>query len=619
MEATILNFLLAGLGLSFLIFIHELGHYWMARRVGMKVEVFSIGFGKPLLSWQHDGVKWQIGALLFGGYVKIAGMESEEGKDSSQIPDGFYGKSPLARIKVVFMGPFVNIVFALMVFTLIWGTGGRKKPFEQETHIIGWVDPSSELSSQGVKAGDTISSYNGKSFTGFKDLLSGGILSGKSIEIKGDKVSYFTGEHTPYDYDLKGYQKEGFPKEMRTIGVLNPASILVFERFDKEHGKASPLYGSGIADGDRILWANGELIFSASHLYHIINQPSVYVTIERNGEILRGRVPRVALSELEIKPAFASELSDWRREFKIAAGEEVYFIPYEVDAQGFIGKALPYIDNDLIEELQKQQYYNKEVDITLKPKDRIVAVEGVSIQKGSDLLKELKEKKILLMTAPTKNLLASMTFENQDRLFVSSLPLDKIKEAVDRLEDKEAASLDVKVLRPSVPITYKEFIEASGKKSEDRLEKAYGDKLSLFLGTELRGADVFYNPTPIQVFKDVLQETYTTFSSLLKGNLSPKWLTGPVGMVKIMHDSWSVGFKEALYWMGLISLHLGVMNLLPLPVLDGGHILFSLWEIVTRKRIASRTVERMVIPFAVLLIIFVVYITYQDLSRLFTH
>ena len=71
--------LFAIIGLGILVFIHELGHYMMARRVGMKVEIFSIGFGKPIRSWMHKGVKWQICYIPFGGFVKISGMAKEHG------------------------------------------------------------------------------------------------------------------------------------------------------------------------------------------------------------------------------------------------------------------------------------------------------------------------------------------------------------------------------------------------------------------------------------------------------------------------------------------------------------------------------------------------------------
>ncbi len=124
---SILYVILAILGLSFLIFIHELGHYYMARRLGMRVEIFSIGFGKPIHSWIKDGARWQIGWLLFGGYVKIVGMDASDERDLYDIQDGFFSKRPLDRIKVAFMGPLVNIVFAILAFTFLWTIGGREK------------------------------------------------------------------------------------------------------------------------------------------------------------------------------------------------------------------------------------------------------------------------------------------------------------------------------------------------------------------------------------------------------------------------------------------------------------------------------------------------------------
>lgn len=134
------------LGLSFLIFIHELGHYWMARRVGMRVEVFAIGFGKAIYTWERDGTRWQIGWLPFGGYVKIAGTDNADDIDPYDVPDGFFGKSPLDRIKVAFMGPFVNLVFALIAFAMLWFLGdGRKILTNIPIKSAGWIRNRSYL------------------------------------------------------------------------------------------------------------------------------------------------------------------------------------------------------------------------------------------------------------------------------------------------------------------------------------------------------------------------------------------------------------------------------------------------------------------------------------------
>ncbi len=72
---TVIYFVLAAVALGVLVFIHELGHYFVARKVGMKVEIFSIGFGKAVFKWRCNDVQWQMGWLPFGGYVKIVGME----------------------------------------------------------------------------------------------------------------------------------------------------------------------------------------------------------------------------------------------------------------------------------------------------------------------------------------------------------------------------------------------------------------------------------------------------------------------------------------------------------------------------------------------------------------
>lgn len=184
---SILYIILAILALSFLIFIHELGHYFMARRVGMKVETFAIGFGKPIFSWVRDGVKWQIGWILFGGYVKIAGQELDKEADPYSVPDSFFSKRPIDRIKVAVMGPLVNLVFALLVFSLLWVDGGRQKNFSEYTSKIGWVDPKSELYAHGIRPGDEITSYDHQAFQSSKDHLYAAMMSSGTLDVKGEK------------------------------------------------------------------------------------------------------------------------------------------------------------------------------------------------------------------------------------------------------------------------------------------------------------------------------------------------------------------------------------------------------------------------------------------------
>jgi regulator of sigma E protease len=165
----------------------------------------------------------------------------------------------------------------------------------------------------------------------------------------------------------------------------------------------------------------------------------------------------------------------------------------------------------------------------------------------------------------------------------------------------------------------KKSTSEEGKETSESMEETKAETDKLMLGIALRDRMVNYNPSPFVLFTNVFRDTWRTLIALVTGILSPKWLTGPVGMVQVMHHSWSVGAKEALYWLAVISMNLGILNFLPIPVLDGGHICFSLWEVVTKKRIKAKTMERLIIPFILLLIALFVYLTYHDIVRLISH
>lgn len=616
------------LGLSFIVFIHELGHYIMARRVGMRVEVFSIGIGKALVSWKFRGVTWQIGMLPFGGFVKVAGMDTENGVDPYQIKDGYFGRGPWARVKVAFMGPLVNIVFAFLLFAAIWGLGGRSKSFESNTKIIGWIDPTSELATKGVRPGDTISSYNGQPFHGFKDLLRQGLVKADKYSIAGEKIDYATGEKSAYQFNLETYPDARFGKEIKTIGVLNPASYLIFGGFLPTEGAFSPMQKSGIEEGDRILWANGETIFSAAQLNYIVNLKRALLTIKRGDKIHQVRVPRVEIGELELSALQKGEFLDWKRELAIEGNlDDLAFIPYEVNDRGEVVRELSFIDSDLFEEAQKNAYFARGIDMKLEQGDQILAVYGKPLAGGIDLLKRLKKQKVVMMTRPVSP--DTLTWKTQDAEFerqLESLHLAKAAELIG-VDNEMLGKEGLRLLKPVIPITAESFYKSVGgikalqfaNQMKAVKDPSIEQTKYLFLGAKLRDEMVTYNPSPFIEMKNLVEETWKTFSSLVTGSLSPKWLSGPVGMVHVMQEGWKIGFKEALYWMALISLNLGIINLFPIPVLDGGHICFAMWEVITRRPLKVKTMERMVIPFVVVLIMVFIYTTYHDVSRLFFH
>lgn len=633
---------LAILGLGFLVFIHELGHYWIARKEGMKIEVFSIGFGKALYTWERNGVKWMICMLPFGGYVRIAGMQREGSREPYEIADGFYGKHPWQRIKVALAGPLVNIAFAFLAFAALWVVGGRTKQFSEFTSRIGWVDPQSALYQLGVRPGDVIQRYDGRPFHGFKDLLVASLMDDKTTRIEGYKIDYETGQKTNFDYTLKTYENPQFTKEkLLTIGVLTPASYLIYD--GRGHGPflGSPLSGSGIESGDRILWADGEMIFSVQQLSALTNESTVFLTIQRAGQIFHTKVPRIQLNDLKMTAFEKAEIGDWQYEAGLKGKlKDLYFIPYNLSPDGIVESRLDFLDpNDQEAAFQKCQRCAH--FIPLEEGDRILAVDGNSFRTTHQFLADLQSRRVLMIVKRDKVVGAPVLWTQVDEYFEDfSIPSLASLIAAIGTDTQLQQSGQLYLLNPIIPKSKNEIfvtpeqqavlsqelastkkgIEAirhPAKRSEALKQFEMANK-KLILGLPLKDKEVVYNPNPVAQFKAVVVDTWRTLTGLVSGYLNPKHMSGPVGIVHVVHQSWMIGMREALFWMAMISLNLGIINLMPVPVLDGGHILFSLLELVRKRPLRSKTMERLIIPFVGLLIAFFIYITYQDIARLFS-
>lgn len=630
---SIFYLVLAILGLGFLIFIHELGHYLVARRVGMTVEVFSIGFGPPIRQWTVQGVKWQLCMLPFGGYVRIAGMDKKGNLEPHQIPDGYYGKKPWDRIKVALAGPVVNILFAFVAFCLIWASGGQEKPFQDHTNIIGYVDPQSKLYNNGVRPGDELTSLDGKKFEGFRNLVIAMTIDGKAATLKGNEIDYFSGQKAPFSV--------AFPpaNPAKSPGVelgITPAQYLIFDSFTSP---ASPLQNSGIQKGDRIVWVDGELIFSSRQLSSVLNDSKSLLTFERNGQLFLSRVPRLLISDLCLSGDQKNELDDWQHEagFK-SKTSQLYFIPYLLNHTGVVEKSLSFMDCNA-DKVQPVTEARHPLAIILQPGDRVVAVDGIPTSNSIDLLKQLQQRNASIIVQKASDSSVS-SWETADALFESSIKPATLQQIISNIGSSHpAAKVGNFVLLPPVSLKtmaelkldpekqaqvnanteiMKKMIEKieNPEERQQQLILLEQSQKRLLLGAALHDRTVAYNPSPLTLFGDVFDQTWKTLTSLVTGFLSPKKLSGPVGIVQALQASWSNGIKDALYWLGFVSLNLAVLNLLPIPVLDGGHIVFATIEGITKKPIKAKTLERLILPFLILLVILFVYLTYQDIVRL---
>jgi len=154
---TILAFLFV---LGVLVFVHELGHFLAARRLGIRVITFSLGFGPKLLTTHRDGVEYAISAIPLGGYVKMAGESVEETRTGA--PDEFLSKSKWERFQVLIMGPVMNIALALVLTTLVLFQGADVPLYQSSAPVIGQVAAGSPAEKAGLQRGDRIQFLNGK-------------------------------------------------------------------------------------------------------------------------------------------------------------------------------------------------------------------------------------------------------------------------------------------------------------------------------------------------------------------------------------------------------------------------------------------------------------------------
>jgi len=170
--ATIFSFLLV---IGPLIFIHELGHYYVGRWFGVKADVFSIGFGREIVGWTDKrGTRWKVGWLPLGGYVKFAGDMSPASRPSKEwlaLPAEerartFQAKSVWQRFLIVLAGPATNFLFAIIVFAAFFAIMGQPRT----PNVVPGVQPGSAAERAGLRQGDRIVAINGTEVERFEDI-----------------------------------------------------------------------------------------------------------------------------------------------------------------------------------------------------------------------------------------------------------------------------------------------------------------------------------------------------------------------------------------------------------------------------------------------------------------
>ena len=155
--------------LGVLVFIHELGHFLMARWHGVKVHTFSLGFGPKLLKFVKGGTEYCVSVVPLGGYVKLAG-ETVEDAERTGAPDEFLSKSKWVRFQVYLMGPVMNLALAVLLLAVVLYRNADEPLYPTQPAVIGTVLPKSAAERGGLQAGDRVVRIGGREIRTWDDF-----------------------------------------------------------------------------------------------------------------------------------------------------------------------------------------------------------------------------------------------------------------------------------------------------------------------------------------------------------------------------------------------------------------------------------------------------------------
>src|SRR5438552_12203997 len=252
---TILAFLFV---LSVLVFVHELGHFVAARRIGVRVLTFSIGFGPKLISTRRGDTEYAISAIPLGGYVKMAGESVDDPR--SGAPDEFLSKTKWQRFQVLIMGPVMNILLAVIVMAVVLAQGAEVPAYHDAPPVIGSVKAASPAEKAGLRRGDRVLTVADNPVeTWDKFDLEIGTRPNRELEI-----TYIRNGQTQ-STTLKPLAQGKY--EVGDIGALPDATPIVASLI-----KGDVAEKAGLKPGDLLLAVNGEPMTQPSQLTEAISR-----------------------------------------------------------------------------------------------------------------------------------------------------------------------------------------------------------------------------------------------------------------------------------------------------------------------------------------------------------
>ncbi len=656
--------LLVALGFGAVIMIHEFGHFIVAKLSNIKVEAFSIGFSPVLVGIQktENGVRfrilpqllpkdkeddsgdglltftigkkckpseteYRIGLIPFGGFVALKGQSDTGAVENDDDPRSFVNKPVITRIGVIAAGVIFNAISAVIIFMIVFLIGVKLPPA-----VVGSVRPDSPAARAGIRAGDEFIEINGETFLDFTSMPLAAALSTKDEPVM-MKVRHEDGSVEQIEIVAEK------PKDdvgLRIFGIQQAHTLTVASVSDPN----ILMKTMGLLPGDVITAVNG-IAVNSGHKFDeaIANALSPAVTLTANRTDPETGVAKQITSELDMDLVTTNDNFQTGYElahiYSIVPRLKLFEVQKRVEnlQAGDIILAAGDIANPTFKELRKitTEHKNKELPIVVQRATdngsyKKLTFNVTPVEKSNSERVEIG----IALIFDTDNPVVAKTILSEDGPEPLAIPSGAVITAVDGVEvssfydiiniiDKNAGqriTIDWRLDEQragdvvlDIPKD-KDFITAQSILVQNlpfelvkRIYKADGPFVAIKMG--LKRTYLF------------IAQTYVTLKRLASRDVSPKSLVGPIGIVTM---SYNIVAKQPItyyiYFLGLISSCIAVMNLLPLPIVDGGVIVLLLIEKVKGSPISVKVQE--VISYAGLALIasLFLYLTYNDILRI---